>query len=90
MEILLSKTCCHTEKISLIYPGLELVPMDETRTMSLGMGEKMTPIYSHLGAFHSSEASTQVTATKRASKTEHAVVTGVENVTTPDIGFPFP
>jgi hypothetical protein len=92
MEMLLSKTTyCRTEKISsLKYPGLELVPVDETRIMSKEMGEKITPLYPHLGAFHFSEASTEITTTKRPSKTEHAVVTGMENVIKPDIEFPVP
>jgi hypothetical protein len=88
-EMLLSKTTCsHTEKISLMkYPGLELVPMGETRIMSIEMNEKMTPLYSHLGAFHFTEASTEIISTKHPSMTEHTVVTCVENVK-PDNEFP--
>jgi hypothetical protein len=92
MEILLSKTACtHTEKISLMkYPGLELVPMGETRIMSIEMGEKITPLHSRLGAFHFSGASAEITSAKCPSKTENTVVTCMENVITPDNEYPVP
>jgi hypothetical protein len=50
----------------------------------------MTPLYSHLGAFHFSEASTEITTTTHPSETEHAVVTCMENVIKPDNEFPVP
>jgi hypothetical protein len=88
-EMLLSKTTCsHTEKLSLMkYPGLELVPMCETKIMSIEMDEKITPLYSHLGAFHFTETSTEITSTKRPSMTEHTVVTCMENVIKSDNEF---
>jgi hypothetical protein len=62
--------------------------MGETRITSIEMDEKVTAPYSHLGAFHFSKASTETTT--RPSKTEHTVVTCMENVIKPDNEFPVP
>jgi hypothetical protein len=93
MEMLLSKTTCYqTEKIGTMkYPGLELVPADERKKMvSVQMGAKVTTPYSRLSTLNFSKASTVTSTMKCPSKTEHTVVTCMENVIKPGNEFPMP
>jgi hypothetical protein len=93
IEMLLSKkTTYQTEKVTTMkYPGLELVPADERRKMvSVQKGGKVVTPYSHLGTLNFSKASTVTSTTKCPSKTEHTVVTCMENVIKSGNEFPVP
>jgi hypothetical protein len=80
-------SCYQTEKITTVkYPGLEQVPVDERMVTSIEMGRKVMTPCSRLGTFHFSKTSSVTSTTECPSKTEHTVMTCVENAE-PDNGL---
>ncbi|KDR15612.1 rho GTPase-activating protein 45-like isoform X2 [Zootermopsis nevadensis] len=89
-ETLLSKrTCYQAEKITMKYPGLELVPVDEKKKMvSAQVGGRATTPYSPLDTLKFSKASAVTSTTRCPPKTEPAAVGCAENVIKPGASEP--